>query len=272
MSDKVKRLGRSTISDGNSGLGTQFTAIANNMVKPGGHIALILPLSAMLGGSDSPSARSWLKLRGLLAKGYNDIIVVSIAQGAAKDSAFSADTDMAEVIIIARSLRHGEKPKYLAHFVNLMQRPLDKLAAQETVNAIKRTIANLTKPGMHSDASIGDNPVATVRLERVNSSDKWTTVRITNLGLVQAAEELSRGMLLLPQRKNPVPIPMTRMGRIGRVGPLHRDIASGPQEPGPWPFHQTQRGQQWYGVAFPMEQGQQNPTKHDGITRQPRHN
>ena len=52
------------------------------MVKPGGHIALILPLSAMLGGSDNPSARSWLKLRGLLAEKFNDIIVVSIAQAA----------------------------------------------------------------------------------------------------------------------------------------------------------------------------------------------
>ena len=82
MSDKVKRLSIGTISDGNAGLGTQFAAIANNMVKPGGHIALILPLSAMLGGSDNPSARSWLKLRGLLADKFNDIVVVSIAQAA----------------------------------------------------------------------------------------------------------------------------------------------------------------------------------------------
>ena len=49
MAAKTKRLAKGTISDGNAGLGTQFTAIANNMVKPGGHIALILPLSAMLG-------------------------------------------------------------------------------------------------------------------------------------------------------------------------------------------------------------------------------
>ena len=47
---------------------------------------------------------------------------------------------------------------------------------------------------------------------------------------------MARGKLLLPQRKDPVPIPMTRMGKIGRVGPLHRDIASGPQEPDRGPF------------------------------------
>ena len=236
MSEKVKRLSKGTISDGNAGLGTQFTAIAHNMVKPNGHTALILPLSAMLGGSDSPSARSWLKLRGLLVENYNDIIIVSIAQGAARDSAFSADTDMAEVIVVARRLGHGEKPKYLAHFVNLTKRPVNKLAAQETAKSIRHTIAGLTKQGMHSEAHIGDKTVATVRLEKVNPSEKWTTVRIENMELVQVVKELAGGKLRLPQRKNPVPIPMTQMGKIGRVGPLHRDIASGPQEPKRGPF------------------------------------
>ena len=168
MSDKVKKLSTGTISDGNAGLGTQFTAIANNMVKPGGNIALILPLSAMLGGSDNPSARSWLKLRGLLSDKFNDIVVVSIAQAAKIDSSFSADTDMAEVLIIARSLRIRERANRLAYFVNLSERPADKLAAQETAKAIRKTIAGLTKPGTHSDTVVGDIAIATVRLEKVS--------------------------------------------------------------------------------------------------------
>ena len=236
MSDKVKRLSLGTISDGNAGLGTQFTAIANNMVKPGGHIALILPLSAMLGGSDSPSARSWLKLRGLLAEKFNDIIIVSIAQAAKIDSSFSADTDMAEVLIIARSLRNGERPKRLAYFVNLSQRPADKLAAQETAKAIRKTIAGLTRPGTHSNAVVGDIALATVRLERVKPTEKWTTVRVANVGLTQVAGELALGKLQLPRRIGSVPIPMTRMGNMGRVGPVHRDIDGGTREPDRGPF------------------------------------
>ena len=186
MSDKVKRLSMGTISDGNAGLGTQFTAIANNMVKPGGHIALILPMSAMLGGSDNPSARSWLKLRGLLAEKFNDIIIVSIAQNKDIDSSFSADTDMAEVIVVARSLRIRERPKRLAYFVNLFERPADKLAAQETAKAIRKTMAGLTRQGTHSDAMVGDTAVATVRLERVKPTEKWTTVRVANVGLTKS--------------------------------------------------------------------------------------
>ena len=236
MSDKVKRLSIGTISDGNAGLGTQFTAIANNMVKPGGHIALILPLSAMLGGSDSPSARSWLKLRGLLAEKFNDIIVVSIAQAAKIDSSFSADTDMAEVLIIARSLRTRERAKRLAYFVNLSERPADKLAAQETAKAIRKTMAGLTRPGTHSHAVVGDIAVATVRLERVKPTEKWTTVRVANVGLTQVAGEMAEGKLRLPRRRDPVAVPMTQMGNIGRVGPVDRDIASGPREPDRGPF------------------------------------
>ena len=250
MSDEVKKLGKGTIADGNAGLGTQFTAIAHNMVKPNGHIALILPLSAMVGGSDSPSAKSWLKLRGLLAEKYNDIVVVSIAQNKDIDSSFSADTGMAEVIIIARRLRDGEKSNNLAHFVNLTQRPPDKLAAQETARSIKQTIARVTKPGTHSDASIGDNPVATIRLEKVNPLEKWTTVRIGNLGLVLVAEKLAQGKLLLPQCKCPVAIPMTRMGKIGRVGPVDRDVASGPREPNRSPF--TKRTGANSGTEWPF--------------------
>lgn len=236
MSDKVKKLGKGTIGDGNAGLGSHFSAIAHNMVKPGGHIALILPLSAMLGGSDNPSAKSWLKLRELLAEKYNDIIVVSIAQRTDIDSSFSADTKMAEVIIVARRLAARERGRRLAHFVNLAHRPASKLAAQETAKAIKKAIAGLTTPGDCSNLNIGDNQVGSVRLEKVSPTEKWTTVRIADIGLLRAAEELAHGKLLLPQRRSPVSVPMTRMGKIGRVGPIDRDIASGPREPNRSPF------------------------------------
>ena len=175
-------------------------------------------------------------MRGLLAENYNDIIVVSIAQYKDIDSSFSADTGMAEVIVIARKLSSRERPRQLARFVNLTERPAGKLAAQETAKAIKQVIAELTKPGDYSEIKIGTEKIGAIRLEKVSSSQKWTTVRVANMELVQAAEELAGGKLRLPQRKDPVPIPMTRLGRIGTVGPVDRDIASGPREPNRSPF------------------------------------
>ena len=223
MSEKTKKLAKGTISDGYAGLGSNFSQIANNMVKPDGHIALILPISTMLGGSyDGDVLRSWQKLRRLLAENYNDIIIVSIAQNADQDASFSADTDLAEVMIIARRLAHGEPPQQLAYFVNLSERPADKLSAQETAKTIRKTIAELTSPGAWAAANIGDTPVGTIRLEKVDPLEKWTTARVANLDLVQAAEELANGNLILPQSQNPVSIPIAPMGRIGDVGPVHR--------------------------------------------------
>ncbi len=223
MSDKVKRLAKGTISDGYAGLGSNFSQIAHTMVKPNGHIALILPISALLGGSyDDGTLRSWQKLRRLLAENYNNIVIISIAQNADQDASFSADTDMAEAVIVARRLGHSETPKRLVHFVNLAELPANKLAAQETAKSVRQAISNITKPGTHSDIKVGDNPVATVRLEKVKPLEKWTTARVANLGLVQFAEEMTLGKLLLPQRRNRVSVPITPMGKIGKVGPVHR--------------------------------------------------
>ena len=100
-------MGKNTISDGNAGLGTSFTAIANNMVQQDGRIALILPTSAMMGGSydaDDDQAYSWQRLRNLLYDHYDQIVVVSIAQPGKKDSAFSADSDFADCMVIARRI------------------------------------------------------------------------------------------------------------------------------------------------------------------------
>ena len=237
MSEKTKKLSRGTIGDGNAGLGSQFTAIAHNMVMPGGHIALILPISAMIGGSDDDKlGTSWQKLRRLLADNYNDIIVITIAKAAARDSTFSADTNLAEIIVVARRLANNEKPKMQAYFVNLTERPQNKLAAQEIAKSIRQTIAESSNIGSFSDINVGDGSAGNLQLRRIAPAEKWTTVRIANLGLVHAAEELAQGRLLLPQRKAPVSVPMTQMGTIGNVGPLHRDIDGGKLEPTRGPF------------------------------------
>ena len=223
MSAKLKRLAKNTISDGYAGLGSSFAAIANNMVKPNGHVVLILPLSAMIGGSrDGKTPRSWQKLRNLLAENYNDIVIVSIAQRADKDAAFSADTDLAEVTITARSLRAGEQPKRTAHFVNLAELPDSKLAAQETAKAIKRAITRLDTPGTSGNVWVGQDVVATVLHERVHQLEKWPYVRVLDSNFVQAARALAGGNLLLPRNQEAVAIPVKPLEALGKTGPVHR--------------------------------------------------
>ena len=231
MSVRTKKLSKKTIGDGNAGLGSHFTAIAHNMVKPNGHIALILPMSSMQGGSyDGEQSWSWQKLRRLVSENYNDIVVISIAQAENREAAFSADTEIGEVILIARRLGLGESPRSLAHFVNLKQRPANKLEAQETAKAIRQTVSGLMELNNHSDIKVGDNIVGSARLTGAHPLSRWGSVRVVDLGLVRMAEELSKGSLRLPQHYAPVRIPIAPVGALGVVGPIARDI----EERGPF--------------------------------------
>ena len=83
------------------------------MVASGGRIALILPTSAMMGGTyDTKKSQSysWQKLRNLLYDYYKEIMVVSIAQPDKKSSAFSADSDFADCMVIGTRIQTGESP------------------------------------------------------------------------------------------------------------------------------------------------------------------
>ena len=222
-----RRLGQNTISDGNAGLGTTFTAIANNMVRSGGRIALVLPTSAMMGGSyddDDDQPYSWQRLRNLLYDHYDQLVVVSIAQSGKKDSAFSADSDFADCMVIARRIQTGDTAGRMAHFVNLVACPASKLEAQETARAIKRAIANTHETGTWNRVEIGSEEIGFVRYEGISQNRKWTTIRIADPTLVERAKKLEHGELRLPQRADPIEIPIAAADSIAQVGPVDRDI------------------------------------------------
>ena len=234
MKTLERSLGKNTISDGNAGLGTSFTAIANNMVQQDGRIALILPTSAMMGGSydaDDDQAYSWQRLRNLLYDHYDQIVVVSIAQPEKKNSAFSADSDFADCMVIARRIPTGGTPSRRAHFVNLIACPASKLEAQETARAVKRAIADTTQRDTWNRVKIGDDEIGFVRYENTEQNRKWTTVRVSNPTLVERSKKLAQGELHLPQRAKPIEIPMTKAGSIAKVGPVDRDITGRPNSP-----------------------------------------
>ena len=234
MKQLERRLGKNTISHGNAGLGTTFTAIANNMVGSGGRIALILPTSAMMGGShddEKDQAHSWQGMRNLLHDHYDQVVIVSIAQPDIKDSAFSADSDFADCMVIARRIPSRATPSRRAHFVNLKASPSTKLEAQETARAIKRAIASTTELDTWNRVEIGDEEIGFVTYENVVQNRKWTTIRISDPTLVERAKKLAVGELRLPQRAGMIKIPITKVANVAQVGPVHRDITGRTNSP-----------------------------------------
>ena len=94
MASISKKIFKDTCANGNAGYATNFMAIADKKLKPGGVMGLILPSTIHYGSS-------WSKVRDLLALRYEDTTMISIASPTNKSTAFSADTDMNEVMLIA---------------------------------------------------------------------------------------------------------------------------------------------------------------------------
>jgi hypothetical protein len=87
MGKATKRLTEGTSAHGNAGEASIFLVLADRKLKPGGELALVMPLSLMTG-------EAWEDSRALVAKNYRNVILVSIAGADGADLSFSADTDI----------------------------------------------------------------------------------------------------------------------------------------------------------------------------------
>ena len=97
MAKSLSRYTQNTCYHGYAGIASAFAALGHNKLKPGGVIALVLPLSAA-------SGQSWLRFREMIAGAYTGITILSLAAADNDDLSFSADTGMAECLVIARKL------------------------------------------------------------------------------------------------------------------------------------------------------------------------
>ena len=225
MKGKKRKYSKGGAGDGSAGLGSHFAAIADNMVKRGGRIALILPLSAAVGGSRKDGkSQSWQKLRDMLSTNYGDIVVVSINGSRRNDFAFSADTGMGEVVITARRLLPGQMAPRVAHFVNLREMPRDDIAAVTLSRAIRTAISTVVDVGSHSDALVGEQSVGVVSLEPLEEHSKWSAVRVKEYDVYRRARLLTKGCLDTPQTVVDYAIPMTRIGQLGSVSDHTRSV------------------------------------------------
>ena len=140
MSRRLRRIRNrnpSMVGHGNAGLASNFIDLAHTKVRsPGGVLALVLPASFLQG-------EAWAAARRLLEEHYRDVVLVSIATFGTTDRAFSADTGMAEVLVIAT--RRGDTDqtgRAAAQFVNLLRRPQSILEASTVARSIQRIPAD----------------------------------------------------------------------------------------------------------------------------------
>ncbi len=229
MGRRINQLGRGTCYHGNAGIASAFAALADKKLKPGGVLALVLPLSAAAG-------LSWRQFRHMLAADYTDLTVLSIAANG-MDMSFSSDTGMAECLVVARKREDDTPPMQRLHFTSLRERPQGFAHASAiAANIASADGARQVEDGPYGGTSlmVGDDVVGEIMVA-TSSEDgqQWGAVRLLDYSLAQTAYALSESKLWLPGRLAALELKVSLLGSVGKLGLVHRDI-TGPAPRGPF--------------------------------------
>ena len=223
MFELAREYGKGTCAHGYAGIASWFVALADRMVKKNGTIALVLPMTALQG-------TSWQKVRKLVARNYRDVTVLTIAAARQDDQSFSADTGMAETMIVCRE--SSNDPSRRGLFVSLLRRPGSEMEATEVARAIGslaggRAVKTLEEgPFGGSPLFVGEEHLGEMIDAPLNVEAPWSAVGIADFAVVQAAYQLVSGTVWLPQMReqDTLRVPMTELRHVCQVGITDNNI------------------------------------------------
>ena len=222
MANAAKKLTAGTIAHGNAGEASIFLALADRKLAEDGMLAMVMPLTLLTGSS-------WQKCRTRLAESYENLIVVSIAGSDSKSMSFSADTGMADCLVVGR---HNGKRQSRATFVVLEESPdhpaYSAVIARQVLqlvndNAVRRLEGG---PVGGTHITVGDDLVGQAIDAPLPSSGGWKLARIADLSLAQSAYHLAdNSSIWLPTQNKAIATAIATVGQIGDIGPIHRDVS-----------------------------------------------
>ena len=232
MGNRMNQFGRGTCYHGNAGIASAFAALAHRKLRPGGVLALVLPLSAA-------SGLSWQAFRRMVAQGYTDLTVLSIAANG-KDISFSSDTGMAECLVIARKLMKDDPPTLAGKRIgltSLLKRPRGLAPAAAVAESIvDRDSVRRIEDGPYGGTrlEIGGELIGEMLSTPDNTNgETWGAVRSSDFSVAQVGYALSHSKLWLPNQLTTPKVGIAPLNVVGRMGLVHRDI-TGPIPRGPF--------------------------------------
>ena len=220
IAKRTSALLKGTAANQIAGHASSFTVLADRLVKPGGRIALVLPVTAL-------SGESWREIRQMLSSRYDIEFVIS-AHDPEKRS-MSYDTSIAETLLVARKLSDGETPSGRGRFVNLWRAPRQETDALALVRVVN-VAASL--PMHRSDGPpVGGSPLTLggeqwgEMIEGPVGEAPWKAPRWRYALIGQFASGIERGELWSVDGTGLIGhIPVAAMSEVCNVGPQHRKI------------------------------------------------
>ena len=215
MAKSLSRYTKDTCYHGYAGIASAFAALAHKKIKPGGVLALVLPLSATAG-------LSWQGFREMIAQHYTRLTVLTIAAADNDDISFSADTGMAECLIIARKLKSDETSQDGGSFTSLRRKPQGFTDASSLAgNLLEGSLVRRIEDGPYGGTPlmVGDGLAGeTITSPLEPDGESWGAVRLSDHSLAQTAYFLSDSKLWLPGMPSSVELKITTLNSVGRRG------------------------------------------------------
>ncbi len=211
---------RGTPANQMAGHASSFTVLADRLVKRGGRVALVLPVTAL-------SGESWRGIREMLALRYEVEFIVSSHDPDMRSMSY--DTGIAETLIVARRLNEGEIPSRRGKFVNLWRAARSETDALALVSAVNSAAS---RPVLSSDGPpVGGSPLMVGGeqwgevIEGPVGESPWKAARWKHALIGQFAAAVERGELWTEDGISLAGnIPVAVMADVFNVGPQDRQI------------------------------------------------
>jgi hypothetical protein len=212
---RVKQIGASATA----GLGSVFVALADRWLKPKGRLAFVLPAALA-------SGEAWASTRELLAHRYHLETVISSHD--AERPNFSENTELSEILFIARKLAPKEKAGR-TNYINLWRNPRSIHEAIDLAYRITHsdTPANIEEQGKTTLRGLNGKLGEVISLPAASVKENWTGVLFSQTELLRVCWVLEKGGLHLPGHKKIVSLPTCRLGALGALGPDRKRIHEG---------------------------------------------
>ncbi|MCY4553628.1 MAG: hypothetical protein OXC79_08135, partial [Candidatus Poribacteria bacterium] len=202
----------SRIAHGLSGLASYFIDLADRKLKHGGTMGFILPATIL-------TSSTMQKMRDMLASEYHRVVVITIAEAKTAAAAFSADTGMAECVVVAK--KGSDKSSGRGKFVCLNQRPQSLLEAMEIAKYINRNENTRRLEDIPSGGDIikiGNDIIGQMLDCPLPLGKGWGVSRVKSMALIQSVYGIQKGSIHLPLQTTKVNVPVCRVEDIAQVG------------------------------------------------------
>ena len=229
MQQELARLVRRPLphvyANSTAGLASVFVALGDFHLKKGGRLALVLP-KALLSGV------AWKETRRLMSLRYH--LEYLIVNHDPERWNFSDNTDLSEVLVVAKKREDGENTEdrdQQVTCVNLWKNPPTPVEALNIAHTLTRSHApDLTTSQGALDIMIGNTKVgeaSAVSWHSIKESSWMPPCAYAQFDLTRISHFLLQGDLKLPGRPDSWHVPLCSLNDLGSLGPDRRDVYDG---------------------------------------------